>query len=157
MIQFKVTREIHARPAEVYAWLSDYSNADYSGPNWPTNEGMKRVVKEQDEQHAVFSDYYSRAELEYRAQKHPPTGIEARGTGKSLDGQVSETISLAGDGSKVIIDFRFEPKGVGRIFGGLMGGQVERATIRHVDCFIKDFYSARDSARGGAAGTPASG
>jgi hypothetical protein len=154
MIQFKVTREIQASPAEVYAWLSDYSNADYTGPNWPTNEGMKRVVKEQDEQHAVFSDYYSRAELEYRAQKHPPTGIEAKGAGKSLDGEVSVSISPTSGGSNVVIDFRFEPKGVGKIFGGLMSGQVERATIRQVDCFIKDLHSARDSARRAAIGTP---
>jgi hypothetical protein len=154
MIRFKVTREIHASPAEVYEWLSDYSNADYTGSNWPANEGMKRVVKEQDEEHAVFSDYYSRAELEYRAQKHPPTGIEAKGTGKSLDGQVSVSILAMAGGSKVVIDFQFEPKGVAKIFGGLMGGQVERATIRQVDYFIKDFYSARDSVRSAAGGAP---
>ncbi|HEV8049265.1 MAG TPA: SRPBCC family protein [Thermoplasmata archaeon] len=143
MIQFKVEREVRASPAEIYAWLSDYSNADYTGPNWPSHDGMRREVREQDDQHAVFSDFYSRSELEYRAEKHPPTGIEAKGTGKNLDGQVSVRILPAADGSKLMIDFRFEQKGVAKIFGGLLSGQVERATIRQVDSFLKDFYASR--------------
>ena|SRR5580700_10095086 len=148
MIQFRVTREIRARPAELYAWLSDYSNSDYTGPNWPTNEGMRRVVKEQDEHHAVFSDFYRRAELEYRAEKRAPTGIESKGTGKNLNGHVRVSISPASEGSRVVIDFRFEPKGVARLFGGLMSGQVERATIRQFDSFLKDFATAGNAGPG---------
>lgn len=141
MIRFTVERVVRGAPEELYAWFSDYSDRDYTGPNWSSTEGMRRAVLEQDERHAAFTDFYSRTALKYRADKRPPLGVEAEGVGDNMNGHVSLKISPAPEGSKLTVEFQFEPRGIARLFAGLMSGQVERATTRHVECFIKDFYA----------------
>jgi hypothetical protein len=41
------------------------------------------------------------------------------------------------------VEFQFEPRGIAKLFAGLMSGQVKRATTRQVECFIQDFYAKR--------------
>lgn len=143
MIRFTVERVVRGAPGEVYAWFSDYSDREYTGPNWSSREGMRRSVTEQDSRLAVFTDIYSRTALKYRADKHPPHRVEAEGVGDNMNGHVSLKISPAPEGSKLTIEFQFEPRGVARLFARLMSGQVARASTRHVDCFIEDFYAIR--------------
>jgi hypothetical protein len=143
MIRFTVERVVRVSPDELYAWFSDYSNRDYTGPNWSSKEGMRREVLEQDEQQAAFTDFYSRTALKYRAKKHPTLGVEADGVGDNMNGHVSLKISASPEGSKLTVEFQFEPKGIAKLFGALMSGQVERATAHHVECFLEDFYASR--------------
>jgi hypothetical protein len=143
MIRFTVERVVRGTPEELYAWFSDYSDSDYTGANWSAKEGMRRAVSEQDAQHAAFTDFYGRTALKYRATKHPPVWVEAAGVADNMNGQVSLKISPAPEGSKLTVEFQFEPRGIAKLFAGLMGGQVEKATTRQVDCFIKDFYATR--------------
>ncbi len=143
MIRFTVERAVRGAPEELYAWMSDYSDRDYTGPNWSTKDGVRRSVSEQDAQHAVFTDFYGRTTLKYRAEKRAPVGVEARGTGDNMDSHVNLKILPAPEGSRLSIDFQFEPRGAARLFAGLMSGAVKRATVRQVDCFLADFYSAR--------------
>jgi hypothetical protein len=143
MIRFTVERMVRGTPDEVYAWFSDYSDRDYTGPNWSPKEGMRRTVSEQDAQHATFTDFYSRTALRYRAEKRSPLGVEAVGVGDNMNGRVILKVSSAPEGSKLTIDFQFEPRGIARLFAGVMGGQIERATAHHVDCFIQDFHGSR--------------
>lgn len=143
MIRFTVDRAVPSAPEELYAWMSDYSDRDYTGPNWSTGDGMRRSVSEQDAHHAVFTDFYGRTTLKYRAEKHAPVGVEAQGTADNMNAHVSLKILPAPEGSKLRIEFHFEPRGVAKLFAGLMSGAVERATIKQVDGFLADFRSAR--------------
>lgn len=143
MIRFAVERVVRGAPDELYAWMSDYSDRDYTGPNWSSKEGVRRSVSEQDARQAVFTDFYGRTTLNYRAEKHPPSGVEADGVGSNMNAHVSLKISPAPEGSKLTIEFRFDPRGVAKLFAGLMRGAVARATARHVDSFLAGFYAAR--------------
>lgn len=155
MIQFTVERVVRAGPAEVYAWFADYSNRDYTGPDFIPDEKMNRAVMEQDETHAIFSDHYTFVDLAYRAEKHPPTSIAATGAGKRMNGTVVSTITPTVEGAKLVIEFSFEPRGGAKLMAALMKGHIEKAHIRHVDAFLKDFYAGRDKGPGasGAVGT----
>jgi hypothetical protein len=143
MIRFTVGRVVRGSPEELYAWFSDYSDSDYTGPNWSSKDGMRRTVSEQDAQHAAFTDFYGRTALKYRADKHAPLGVEAVGVGDNMNGHVSLKISPATEGSMLTVEFQFEPRGIAKLFAGLMSGQVKRATTRQVECFIQDFYAKR--------------
>ena len=143
MIRFTVERVVRGAPEELYAWMSDYSDRDYTGPNWSARDRVRRSVSEQDGQHAVFTDFYGRTTLKYRAEKRAPVGVEAQGTGDNMDAHVSLEILPAPEGSQLNIEFQFEPRGAAKLFAGLMSGAVKRATVRQVDSFLADFRSAR--------------
>lgn len=143
MIHFVVEREVGARPEEVFDWFAEFSDRDYTGADFLQGEGMKRAVTEQDGAHAVFTDHYSFVDLAYRAEKHPPTTIQVTGVGKRMDGKVVSTITPAPGGAKLRIEFNFEPRGGAKLMAALMKGHIEKAHIRHVDAFLKEFYTAR--------------
>lgn len=142
-IEFLVERTVPAPPDELYAWFSDYTDRDYSGSNGSPKEEMRRTVLDQDDRHAVFSDHYGRSELRYRAVKKAPSEVEADGVGSNLDGHVSVRITSAPGGARLSVRFRFEAKGIAKLFARAMKGQIERAHAAHVDQFLKDFAAAR--------------
>lgn len=143
MIRFTVERVVRASPAELYGWMSDYSDRDYTGPNWSPKEGVRRSVSEQDAQYAVFTDFYGRTTLNYRATKQPPFGVEVEGVGTNMNAHVSLKVSPVTDGSKLVVEFRFEPQGAAKLFAGLMSGAIVRATTRQVDSFLADLSAVR--------------
>ena len=142
MIHFTVERVVRVAPETLYGWMSDYSDRDYTGPNWSPKEGVRRAVSEQDAQHAVFTDFYGRTTLNYRATKQPPYGVEAEGVGNNMNAHVSLKISPTTDGSRLVVDFRFDPQGAAKLFAGLMSGAIVRATTRQVDSFLADLSAA---------------
>lgn len=142
MIHFTVERVVRVSPETLYGWMSDYSDRDYTGPNWSPKEGVRRAVSEQDAQHAVFTDYYGRTALNYRATKQPPLGVEAEGVGNNMNAHVSLKISPTADGARLVVEFRFDPQGAAKLFAGLMSGTIVRATTRQVDSFLSDLSAA---------------
>lgn len=143
MIHFIVEREVRARPEEVFDWFAEFSDRDYTGQDFLQGEGMKRAVTEQDGTHAVFTDHYSFVDLAYRAEKLRPTTIRVSGVGRRMNGNVVSTISPAPEGARIRIEFNFEPLGGTKLMAAFMKGHIEKAHIRHVDAFLKEFYAAR--------------
>jgi hypothetical protein len=151
LVHFTVERIIRAKPEEFYTWYADYTSQDYSGPNWSPAEGLHRAVKEQDEDHVVFTDRYGRIELECRGRKHRPTGVDVEGVGRSMSGRVTSRIGPAPEGTKLSIEFEFLPHGALKLVLPLMTGRIERDTNHHVDAHILDFYASQGRPPGVAA------